>query len=70
MNRATNRFYLHRKEIDRISRERHVDVGVASSMIAAEKKWTGYTREMNEWMNECRKFTLAKDKTLADLFKE
>ena len=70
MDRATNRFYLNRKEIAKISAERHADVGVASSMIAAEKKWTGYTQEMNEWMDECRRYTQAKDKTLADLFKE
>ena len=44
MDRATNRFYLNRKEIAKISAERHADVGVASSMIAAEKNRVQQTR--------------------------
>ena len=70
MDRKTNRFYLHRKEIQAISKRENADVSVASSMLAYEKNWTGYNKEMNEWMQECAKFQLDKTKTLADLFAE
>ena len=70
LNKTTNRFYLNRKEIAKIGRERNVDVSVASSMIASEKGWTGYTAEMNDWMDEVRKYAMHKTLTIADLMNE
>lgn len=70
LDKSTNRFYLNRREIGRIGRENNVDVSVASSMLASEKKWTGYVNEMNDWMEEVRKYAMHKTLTIADLINE
>ena len=69
MNRETNRFYLHRKEIQKISNDEQVDVTIAARMLASQKKWTGYIGELNDWDQECIKYVRDKKLTLADLFK-
>ena len=35
-----NRYAQHKKEIDRISRERNVDIGVACAMLRDQMGWT------------------------------
>lgn len=64
-----NRFYRNRKKIDAISRDRNVDVGVASTMLAVESGWENWEKEMDVWMALCRKYMKHRTKTLADLFK-
>ena len=69
MDRATNRFYLNRKEIAKISERENVDVTIAARMLASEKHWTGCVAELNAWDQECIKYARDKKLTLADLFK-
>lgn len=64
-----NRFYVNRKQIQQICKERNVDVDVGSTMYAKEHGWKNYETEMNEWKALQRKYIQSKDKTLADLFK-
>ena len=44
-----NRFAQHKKEIDRISREQKVDIGVAVSMLAQEMGWQDWGDESMEF---------------------
>lgn len=48
-----NRFYQHRKDIQKISVERVVDIGVAARMLAHEMGWSGYQAELNAWEQAC-----------------
>lgn len=68
MDRTSNRFYLHRKEIQEISKRENVDVTIAARMLASDKNWTGCIAELNAWDQECIKYARDKKLTLADLF--
>lgn len=64
-----NRFYQNRMVIKAISEKKNVTVDVASRMLAHEKGWINYTREINEWDALCISYMRDKKKGLADLFK-
>lgn len=77
-----NKFYQHRKDIQRISRGLGVDVDTACTMLAKEKGWVGWQGQLDEFKMFCRGYALAKygpstkhldhdgdgDVDLADLF--
>lgn len=65
-----NRFYQHKARIQEISKEKHVDVSVASRMLVHEMGWTDHHAELNAWDKLCIKYARHKTKTLADLFEE
>ena len=44
-----NRFYEHRQEIGRISREKGVDIGVAVSILAKEQGFKDWGEEAMEF---------------------
>ena len=67
MDRATNRFYLNRKEIEKISKRDNTDITTATRTLASEKHWTGYAEELASWDQECIKYARDKKLTLADL---
>ena len=68
MDRTTNRFYLHRKEIQKISNDEQVDVTIAARMLASKYGWKDHIAELNAWDQECIKYVRDKKKSLADLF--
>lgn len=65
-----NRFYQNKKEIQRISREKCVEVSVAARMLAKEKGWTNYQAELAAWDDLCISYMRHPTKTLVDLFRE
>lgn len=65
-----NRFYQNKKAIQRISREKNVDVSVAARMLVKEKGWEDYHAELNAWEKLCIQYMRHPTKTLADLFEE
>jgi len=69
MEKKTNRFYEHRKEIKAICDLKGCDVSTASHKLAHKNGWTGYEREMDEWNDIQRSYMQHPTKTLADLFR-
>ena len=61
-----NVFYRHRKEIASISRERNVDMGVATDMWATEHGVKDVAAK-NEWQRMMTFYQRHKTMTLADL---
>lgn len=63
-----NVFYANRKEIAGISRERKVDMGVATAMWAAEHGVKDPAAQ-NEWQSMMAYYQQHKTLTMADLLK-
>lgn len=57
-----NRFYVNRKEIDKLAKAQGVDLDTASRIYAHEHGWTGWQAEMNEFKAMVRYYEQAKDK--------
>lgn len=65
-----NRFYENRKAIQKISKSRGVEAGVAARMLARENGWTNYHAELTAFDDLCIQYMKHSTKTLADLFEE
>lgn len=59
-----NRYAQHRKEIDRISREENVDIGVACAMLRDRLGWTfeGPDKELTEFTEHVNELSRKSDK--------
>jgi len=64
----SNYFYKNRKEIQRLSRERNVDVGVALDMFRVDHPNEYTSAELKAWCDMVIRFQQTPGVTLADLF--
>lgn len=66
----SNRFYQHRKLIDKLAKDMGYDADTASIVYAHRAGWDDYMTEYTEWRDLMRKYQTDKELTLNDLFSD
>lgn len=65
-----NVFYEHRKDIQKIAREKRVDAGIATMMFVEDNKEElgNYGNDYREWLDIMAEYSASPDRYISELF--